>query len=228
MRALDGLVAVVAGGSRGAVRAGARRAGPARRAGERGVTRDTALQLRPHGVAVVSLWPSVVLTERILTFDAQESALDIDGTESPRFPGRAVVALATAPDPLERSGRAFTTPRPRCNPSSGRWSRPCGPHLAFDESVRAAYAGFTEKFVRTPFAMTHLGFAMSEAQLEECLGRIAAAPELAGRVHVTGVYRPGDPGSVDPRVIQAFLRTDVISTGMLFAGQQIELQVRLD
>jgi hypothetical protein len=47
-------------------------------------------------------------------------------------------------------------------------------------------------------------------------------------VQVTGVYRPGDPGSVDPRVIQAFLRTDVVSTGLLLAGQQIELQVRLD
>jgi hypothetical protein len=102
------------------------------------------------------------------------------------------------------------------------------PHLEGDESVRAAYAEFAAKFVRTPFAMTHLGFAMSESQLEGCLERIAAAPELAGRVHVTGVYRPGDPGSVDPRVIQAFLRTDVISTGLLLAGQQIELQVRLD
>ncbi len=73
------------------------------------VTRDTALQLRPHGVAVVSLWPYFVLTERILSFDAEEWDLDIDGAESPRFPGRAVAALATAPDVLDRSGRAFTT-----------------------------------------------------------------------------------------------------------------------
>jgi hypothetical protein len=42
------------------------------------------------------------------------------------------------------------------------------------------------------------------------------------------VFRPGDPGSVDPRVIQAFLRTDIVSTSLLTAGQQIELQVRLD
>ena len=100
--------------------------------------------------------------------------------------------------------------------------------LDVDPALRDAYAPFADRFTATPFAMTHLGFAMSEPQLEECLARLAAAPELVGRVVVTGPFRPGDPGSVDPRVIQAFVRTDVVSTGLLFAGQQIELQVRLD
>ena len=40
--------------------------------------------------------------------------------------------------------------------------------------------------------------------------------------------RPGEPGSVDPRVIQGFIRTDIVSSGFLLAGQQIELQARLD
>jgi hypothetical protein len=34
---------------------------------------------------------------------------DLGRAESPRFAGRAVVALATTPDLPERSGRAFTT-----------------------------------------------------------------------------------------------------------------------
>jgi hypothetical protein len=47
-------------------------------------------------------------------------------------------------------------------------------------------------------------------------------------VRVAGPFRPGDPGSVDPRVIQAFIRTDIVSANLLAGEQQIELQVRLD
>ncbi len=36
-----------------------------------------------------------------------EGTFDLDNAESPRFTGRAVVALATDPDVMKRSGRAF-------------------------------------------------------------------------------------------------------------------------
>ena len=73
------------------------------------VTADTARELRPFGVAVVSLWPGLVLTER--TSRAREAlpSLDFSGAESQRFTGRAVVALAGDPDVLARSGRAFSS-----------------------------------------------------------------------------------------------------------------------
>jgi len=70
---------------------------------------DTGNELAPHGVAVVTLWPSFVLTERILAFDADEWGVDLEGAETPRFPGRAVVALATDPKVVARSGRIYTT-----------------------------------------------------------------------------------------------------------------------
>lgn len=78
------------------------------------VTRDTAFELRPHGVAVVSLWPGLVLTEGLLA-NAVETAdgrrelhgLDISFGETPKFNGRAVVALASDPKILERSGGSF-------------------------------------------------------------------------------------------------------------------------
>ena len=38
-----------------------------------------------------------------------EGTFDLADAESPRFSGRAVVALATDPDVMARSGRAFTT-----------------------------------------------------------------------------------------------------------------------
>jgi NAD(P)-dependent dehydrogenase (short-subunit alcohol dehydrogenase family) len=65
---------------------------------------DTAHELRPHGVAVVSLWPGLVRTERVLDAAA---FLDLSNSESPRFTGRALVALAADPHVLERSGRAW-------------------------------------------------------------------------------------------------------------------------
>lgn len=78
------------------------------------ITRDTALELRPHGVAVVSLWPGLVLTEGLLSRTTvrpdgkrELAGLDISFGESPKFNGRAVVALASDPDIMKRSGGSF-------------------------------------------------------------------------------------------------------------------------
>jgi dehydrogenase/reductase SDR family protein 1 len=73
------------------------------------ISQDCGRELKAHGIAVVSLWPSFVLTERILAFDAEEWGLDLNGAETPRFPGRGVVALAADPAVAERSGRIYTT-----------------------------------------------------------------------------------------------------------------------
>ena len=108
---------------------------------------------------------------------------------------------------------------------------------AFEQALRAAmergelrrtFGAFAESFRRFPQGLTHLGIGVTEAQLERAVKSIAETPELAKRVEVAGPYRPGEPGAVDPRVIQAFLRTDIVSSGLLCAGQQLELQVRVD
>ena len=71
------------------------------------LTADTAHELREHGVAVVSLWPGLVRTERVESWRARLPSLDVDAAESPRFSGRAVAALAADPGILARSGRAL-------------------------------------------------------------------------------------------------------------------------
>jgi NAD(P)-dependent dehydrogenase (short-subunit alcohol dehydrogenase family) len=65
---------------------------------------DMAHELREHGVAVLSLYPGLVRTEKVM-----ESAdfLDLSNSESPRFTGRAVSALAHDPDVLKRSGQTL-------------------------------------------------------------------------------------------------------------------------
>ncbi|MCU1486862.1 MAG: oxidoreductase, family [Actinomycetia bacterium] len=78
------------------------------------VTKDTAFELRPHGVAVVSLWPGLVLTEgllanTVLTDDGRRElhGLDVSFGETPTFNGKAVVALAADPDILAKTGGSY-------------------------------------------------------------------------------------------------------------------------
>jgi dehydrogenase/reductase SDR family member 1 len=80
------------------------------------VTRDTAFELQPHGIAALSLWPGLVLTEGLLanTVETEDGrrelhGLDVSFGESPKFNGRAVVALAADPSILERTGGSFWT-----------------------------------------------------------------------------------------------------------------------
>jgi NAD(P)-dependent dehydrogenase (short-subunit alcohol dehydrogenase family) len=72
-------------------------------------TADAAHELEGRGVAVVSLWPGLVLTERIERARSAWSEAAFAGAESQRFTGRAVVALATDPEVSKKSGRAFAS-----------------------------------------------------------------------------------------------------------------------
>ena len=67
------------------------------------LSEDTAHELRPHGVAVVSLYPGLVRTEAVLA----AGVFDLANSESPEFTGRAVAALASDPNVLELSGRVL-------------------------------------------------------------------------------------------------------------------------
>jgi NAD(P)-dependent dehydrogenase (short-subunit alcohol dehydrogenase family) len=73
------------------------------------LVRDAAHHLEPFGVAVIALWPYYVITERMQMLDADEWELDLDGAETLRFTGRAIVALATDEKVIRRTGRSFTT-----------------------------------------------------------------------------------------------------------------------
>ncbi len=73
------------------------------------LTADTAHELGPHGIAVVSLWPSLVLTERIqLNLDKLPGLAKVKA-ESQRFTGRAVAALAADPEVMRHTGRALAS-----------------------------------------------------------------------------------------------------------------------
>jgi len=73
------------------------------------LTSDAAHELKRHGVAVVSLWPGLVLTERNEANRGRVKGLDFSGAESLYFTGRAIAALATDEKILERTGRALVS-----------------------------------------------------------------------------------------------------------------------
>ncbi|MFE5862365.1 SDR family oxidoreductase [Streptomyces virginiae] len=77
-----------------------------------------AAELRPHGVAAVSLTPGFLRSEAMLEHFGVTEATWRDGaaadpnfahSETPAYLGRAVVALAADPDVIARTGRALAT-----------------------------------------------------------------------------------------------------------------------
>ena len=75
-------------------------------------------ELRPHGVAALALTPGFLRSEAMLEhFGVSEAtwrdavAIDLNfvHSETPRFVGRAVAALAADPDVMERSGRVWSS-----------------------------------------------------------------------------------------------------------------------
>jgi NAD(P)-dependent dehydrogenase (short-subunit alcohol dehydrogenase family) len=77
-----------------------------------------ALELRPHDVAAVALTPGFLRSERVLEYfgvteaswrEAGSKDSNFLESESPLFVGRAVAALAQAPDLVARSGHLFST-----------------------------------------------------------------------------------------------------------------------
>ena len=65
------------------------------------MTADMAIELRPHGVTAVSLYPGLVRTEKVMEAAAW---LDLTNSESPEFIGRAVAALAGDPNVIRHTG----------------------------------------------------------------------------------------------------------------------------
>lgn len=67
---------------------------------------DMARELRPYGIAVVSLYPGLVRTESVL--EAPKGGwLDLTNSESPEFIGRVIAALVRDPRLDARSGRVW-------------------------------------------------------------------------------------------------------------------------
>jgi hypothetical protein len=105
--------------------------------------------------------------------------------------------------------------------------------LAASPEFRDATDNWEKDFRDDPQRSVHFGFQYGsreafEATVERL--RAAAAPggALEGRLVVTGVYFPGDAGSITDTMAQGFLWTDVMASGILTFGQHLELQWHIE
>jgi NAD(P)-dependent dehydrogenase (short-subunit alcohol dehydrogenase family) len=79
------------------------------------MARDMAIELLPHGIASVSLWQGLTMTERAqrnLAARPEMAQSIVTRPEvgcSPEFPGRVIAALATDPELMDLSGGTFIT-----------------------------------------------------------------------------------------------------------------------
>lgn len=95
-----------------------------------------------------------------------------------------------------------------------------------DARLGAACDGYINKALTKPHGIPHAGIRFSSFEsLEVVLDRlkVAAEGELKGRIDLT-VIAPGDPGSMSDKLLQAFLYTDVVASGLFGLGQVFELQ----
>ena len=68
------------------------------------MTAHMAGELQAHGVTVVSLYPGMVRTEKVM---AASAWLDMSNSESPEFIGRAISALGSDPNVLRHTGKVL-------------------------------------------------------------------------------------------------------------------------
>jgi NAD(P)-dependent dehydrogenase (short-subunit alcohol dehydrogenase family) len=72
------------------------------------LTYGLAQELKPQNIAAVALAPGFMRTERVAdAFEAAGNKDYINFTESPEYVGRAVVAIASDPNVMQKSGKVL-------------------------------------------------------------------------------------------------------------------------
>ncbi len=78
------------------------------------MSRDMAVELKPHNVASVTLWQGLTLTEKAKdnlakVAEKMTSTITMQKGSSVEHPGRVIVAMANDPEIMKRSGGEFIT-----------------------------------------------------------------------------------------------------------------------
>lgn len=79
------------------------------------MSRDMAIELKPHSVASISLWQGLTMTERAkenlakIPHLKEGAATQLQDGCSPEFPGKVIVAMMNDPEMMRHSGGTFIT-----------------------------------------------------------------------------------------------------------------------
>jgi hypothetical protein len=100
--------------------------------------------------------------------------------------------------------------------------------FAADAGLAKLVDAYRHKAETLPYGIPHFGLRFpSFASIEPVLDRLenCTDPELKDRFKVMAM-RPGDPRALTGDLIQAFVYTDIVATGLFCLGQVIELQAQ--
>lgn len=95
-------------------------------------------------------------------------------------------------------------------------------------AIAAEFQAYLDSLRARPQYSTHFGIRFpTRADWQAAVDRVRDCddPDLRGRLRLSGVFHPGQPGAASPTLSQAFIHTDIIAAGLLLLGQHIELQV---
>uniref|UniRef100_A0A6U5IRZ3 Uncharacterized protein n=1 Tax=Grammatophora oceanica TaxID=210454 RepID=A0A6U5IRZ3_9STRA len=136
------------------------------------MAKDMAIELNNEDVCVLSFYPGLVMTERTERMVEsgeweRDVGLPVENAESPRFTGRAVVAVATDPNNMEKSGTfqvvaeladeyGFTDVDGK-KPPSIRSLKFLLPSYAFDEETRKKIPDWMIPDWKLPFSVMAQG-----------------------------------------------------------------------
>lgn len=100
--------------------------------------------------------------------------------------------------------------------------------FAEDGELLDRVQAYRHKAEHLPYGIPHFGLRFpSFESIEPVLERLESCsdPAMKDRVKLLAI-RPGDPEALTSNLIQAFVYTDIIATGLFCLGQVIELQAQ--
>jgi hypothetical protein len=100
--------------------------------------------------------------------------------------------------------------------------------FAADAELATLAEAYRHKARTLPYGIPHFGLRFpSFESIDPVLGRLetCANPALRDRYRVTAI-RPTDSAALSSELIQAFVYTDIVATGLFCLGQVIELQAQ--
>lgn len=148
-------------------------------------------------------------------------------TDTPIETGSTILYAFPDPDEQDRLNNVIYMSEIR--PAQQALENVLRPLLHGEGPAAEAFDGYVHKALHHPHGTPHFGLRYpSFESLEQTLAELAEQMEgdFKDRVRFSQILRPNDASSMTGELIQAFVYTDVIVSGLFSLGQLIELQAQ--
>lgn len=148
--------------------------------------------------------------------------------ETPQKTERGSTYICVHPDEADRDGMNNVLYLSEIRDPQHDLEQALTARFAADSELAERLGAYRHKAATKPFGIPHFGLRFpSFASIEPVLEGLETCEDrdLRGRFRVSAV-RPGDPQALSQDLIQAFVYTDIIASGLFCLGQVIELQAQ--